>query len=372
MPRSITRGEFLASSAGIAAASLLRPARAQTEPAAAPASAPAVLTPEKTYDLREFVGWFNDKFEPSLKLSGGAGHYSRTAGGELELYGIADMACCLYTVGRLHPSEKERSEWADAFQQFQLPETGWLREKTPSHNAVHNLAFGLAAMQLLDLVPRNPVVLGPDYEDPKAMLDKLDFKTAVYTQSHIGAGMAAARYNLPALRDKKWFDGYFAACDALLDPRNGMLGKDKPAKGDFDQVGGTFHYYFNYLTFNRLMAYPEARLDATLALQLPTGHWDTSNKTWLTFDGIYLLTRTARQTPHRAADVRAAVHKAFGALMQEMFAPEVRTRAFGGRLPAHSMTCALSTLAECQQYFGSDIVKTDWPLKLVLDRRPFI
>ena len=333
------------------------------------ASSPA--PPTARYDLREFVHWIGETFEPTIKLSGGAGHYARQPGGPLELYGIADMACVLHTLGRLRPTDDERREWASAFENFQVVEGGWFLEKSPSHPPLHNLAFALGAMELLDLHPERPVVLGTEYEDIQRFLGSLDWKANVYKESHKGAGIAAARTLLRSM-DAGWFAKYFAFCDGLLDPRNGMLGKDKPAGGDFDQIGGTFHYFFLYNHFNRRMAFPEQRIDAILGLQRADGHWDSSNRTWLTLDGIYLLTRTLRYAPHRVADVHLALHRVMGTLMQEMYAPAARKVAFGGKLPGHTLTCAVSILAELQQFFGCDVVVTEWPLKLVLDRRPFI
>src|SRR5437868_1210337 len=64
------------------------------------------------FDLREFVRWIIADFEPSVRLPGGAGHYARSPGEkEIELYGVSDMACILFALDSLRPTEKERSEW---------------------------------------------------------------------------------------------------------------------------------------------------------------------------------------------------------------------------------------------------------------------
>jgi hypothetical protein len=325
----------------------------------------------KKYDMREFINWITNTFEPSIKLPG-AGHYSRTPGGPLDLYAVDDMACVMYTIGKLKRSDEDRAQWSAAFHEFQVADTGWFIEKNPTHTPLHNLAFTLAAMELLDLRPKNRVILGSEYADIKGYLSTLNWKTSVYPESHKGAGIGSVHALLPEYGTKDWFDRYFAHCDSLVDPNNGMMGQEKPAGGDFDQIGGTFHYFFNYNHFNRKMAYPEKRIDAILGIQRPDGHWDTSNKTWLTLDGIYMLTRTLRQSPHRFEDVKAAIHRVLGTLMETMYSPEGRKTAFAGRLPPHTLTCAVSILAEAQQFFGADVVITDAPLKLVLDRRPFI
>jgi len=136
----------------------------------------------------------------------------------------------------------------------------------------------------------------------------------------------------------------------MIDPKNGMMGRGKPPGGDFDQVGGTFHYMFLYNHFNRHMSHGEARIDAILGLQRPDGHWDSTNRTWLTLDGIYMLARTLRYAPHRVDDVRTAIRRTMDTLMTEMYSPEGRKNSFSPKLTVHSATCAISIAAEVQQF----------------------
>jgi hypothetical protein len=282
------------------------------------------------------------------------------------------MACILYTLGALSPDEKARAEWAAAFQQFQQRDTGWLIEKSPSHDPLHNTAFALGAMQLLDLAPQYPVRMGADYRDPRAFLEGLNWTTAVYPDSHKGAGVGAIYALVPGLATPTWFDEYFAACDRLFDVHNGLMGRDKPAGGDADQIGGTFHYSFLYQHFNRHPPYPEQRIDTVLRLQQPDGYWRPDNHLWLTLDAIYLMTRTLRYCPHRFDDVRSVVRRVMATLVRDVYSPAGRARTFTGRLAVHSVTAAISIVAEAQQFLGAQEVVTDRPLKLVLDRRPFI
>jgi len=376
MKTKLTRAEFLRAGVKSLGASALLAAT----PGIAPSQEPATQGRNKpddgtstTVDLREFVRWIVDEFEPSVRLPGGAGMYARSPGDTgTELYGVADMACILYTLGDLHPSEKERAEWATAFQTFQNPDTGWLIEKSPTHTPLHNTAFALAAMQLLDLTPKYPVRVGPEYASPRAFLNTLNWRTAVYADSHKGAGIGAIYALVPALGTPEWFDEYFAACDSLFDPNNGLMGKDKPRRGDADQIGGTFHYSFLYSYFNRHPPYPAQRIDTVLRLQQPDGYWMPTNHLWMTLDAIYLMTRTLRYNPHRFEDVCSTVSRLMGILMREVYSPEGRKQTFTGTLAVHSVTAAISIAAEAQQFLGAQEVVTDRPLRLVLDRRPFI
>ncbi len=365
----MSRAEFLRRSVGglgtlALLGSLPGPALAQTN---------ADTGPAPVFDLREFVRWITAELEPSVRLPGGAGHYARAPGQTTpELYGVADMACILHTLGVLRPTDQERGEWAAAFQTFQQSDTGWLIEKSPTHTPLHNTAFALAAMQLMDLAPVHPVTMTGEFTDARAFLATLNWRTAVYVDSHKGAGIGSIHALVPALNRPEWFADYFAFCDNQFDPRNGLMGRDKPSAGDFDQVGGTFHYHFLYEHFNRPMPFPERRIDAVIGLQQPDGYWHPTNHLWLTLDAIYLLTRTLRYCPHRFEDVRGVVRNVMGILMRYFYLPEKRRTAFAGQLPVHSLTAAISIAAEAQRFLGAREVVTERPLKLVLDRRPFI
>ena len=374
-----TRAQFLHRGAlslgGFALLSAL-PVRSSAQDST-PARSPAVVKSDggkaTAFDLRDFVRWILAEFEPSVRLPGGAGQYARQPGQTTaELYGVADMACILHTLDMLLPTEKERTEWAAAFQTFQNPDSGWLIEKAPTHDPLHNTAFALAAMNLLDLAPHYPVKMGPEYADIRAFLNTLDWRKAVYTESHKGAGIGSIYALVPALGNPKWFDEYFAVCDSLFDPNNGLMGKDKPSGGDSDQIGGTFHYSFLYQHFSRHMPCPERRIDTVIRLQQPDGYWMESNHLWMTLDAIYLMTRTLRYCPYRFQDVRSVVRRVMGILMREVYSPEGRQKTFVGRLAVHTVTAAISIAAEAQQFLGAGEVITDRPLRLVLDRRPFI
>lgn len=372
----MSRAEFVRRSTvglgAVAVASAL-PTRSAAGEAPVSATAAAGSVAAEEYDLREFVRWVTAEFEPSVRLPGGAGQYARAIGEtSTELYGVADMACILYTLNALRPNERERQEWAAAFQTFQNPETGWLLEKSPTHAPLHNTAFALAAMQLLDLAPKHAVRIGAEFAEPRAFLETLDWKKAVYSGSHQGAGIGSIHALVPELNSPAWFEKYFAFCDSLFDPNNGLMGREKPAGGDSDQVGGTFHYQFLYETFNRFMPYPERRIDTVIGLQQPDGYWHATNHLWLTFDAIYLLTRTVRYCPYRFADIQQVIRRTLSVLMHDVYSPDGRRETFAGKMPVHSLTAALSILAEAQHFLGAQEVITERPLKLILNRRPFI
>jgi hypothetical protein len=382
-----SRGEFLRLCAGGAGAlGLARVGLAQGSAGAraggaaandASAGSKADFSVPMVCDLRGFVRWIEHVFEPSARLAGGAGQYPDAPGGtEATLYGAADMACVLYAIGALHPTEKQRAEWGEAFERFQNQETGWFLQKSFGLSPEHNTAFALGAMELLDLTPRYPVKMDAEYANPRTFLETLNWKTNVYRDAHRGAGIGAI-YTLrgmlePGTRSTAWFAEYFAACDGYFDVMNGLMGQDKPATGDTDQIGGTFHYAFVYEYFHRQMPYPEKRIDTVLGLQREDGFWLEGNYLWLTLDAIYLMTRTLRYCAHREEEVRASVRRAVRAVETAAYSPEGRKRSFSKGQAVHAATVACAIGAEAQSFLGAGEVVTDWPLKLVLDRRPFI
>jgi hypothetical protein len=377
MNQSFSRSEFLRSCAqGAGALAILSslPNKAFAKASSEEKIRQRNASDNSACDLRDFVKWVLEEFEPSVKLQGGAGRYARAQGQTIpELYGVADMACILYTLGTLNPSQKERLEWEESFHLFQNPDTGWFIEKDPTHPPLHNTAFMLSAMKLLEITPRVPLKLGAAYSDPRKFLSTLNWRTRVYGDSLLGAGLGAICLLVPGLVSTQWFEEYFAACDGYFDPNNGLMGIEKPALGDTDQVGGTFHFSFVYEHANRPMPYPERRIDSIIRLQLPEGYWLATNQTWLSLDALYELTRTQRRCGYRFEDVKACVRRSLEMLKQNVYNAEAWKKLYSvGKLPVHQLTAAVSFAAFAQQFLGSNEVITDKPLKFVLDRRPFI
>ncbi len=332
------------------------------------------MTP--TLDARELVAWILTELEPSVRVGREAGHYARRRGDTaIELYGVADMACVLHTIGHLQPGSAERDGWSRAFATFRDHATGQYLERDATHDPLHNTAFALAAMALLGLAPPGPVAAVEEWRDPERVepfLASLDWERNVYADSHRGAGLASIIALTPDDRAPAWFGRFFAALDALVDPANGMLGVDKPPGGDIDQIGGTFHYDFLYDWYRRRLPHAAARIDALLGLQEPSGHWFEAFPLWVNLDATYLLTRAVRVSHHRPGDAAAAVRSLVGAVWEATMAPGVRDSVFGAELGVHSLTAAVSILAEAQLFLGGEEIVTDRPLRPVLDHRPFI
>ncbi len=329
-------------------------------------------------DAREFVRWILDEYEPACQVERHPGAYGRRPGSpRVELYGAADLACILHTLRRLRTDEASRAAWAEVFAGFQDPLSGHFAEHgRATHVELHATAFAVAALELFDLGPAHRLRFADEHRRPeaaRAFVDSLDWRDGVYLESHRGAGLASVFANVAGLRTPSWFAAFFDTIEGHLDPHSGMFGDQKPAGGDLDQIGGTFHYAFVYEWAHRPLPHPEARIDSVLGLQEADGLWDPGNPLWLTLDAVYLLSRAARRCDHRRADVGAACRRALETVADLALGPEGRTSCFEeAELGAHALTATVSILAESQALLGADVVRTDHPLRLVLDRRPFV
>ncbi len=327
-------------------------------------------------DVRDFVDWIRDDLVAATRR-GRVGHHARRLdGGPQDVYGTSDIACILWSIGALDDVDPDEvADWQAAFDALQDPATGWFVEREPSHLEIHAAAFAVAAQALLGVEPAHPLRFLDRWRDPESIagwLGGLDWERFVYLFSHEGAGVAS----LAALRPQEfgpgWLDRFFVELDRYVDPATGMHGVGKPAAGDTDQIGGTFHYAFVHEHCGVPLPHSAARVDAVLGLQRDDGLWDEANPLWLTLDGVYLLTRAVADVPGRRAGVEAAVARALRWLGDRVVDPASRHVLFGGDLGVHGVTAAISTLAEGQRFLGPDVVVTEEPLQLVLDERPFV
>jgi hypothetical protein len=284
------------------------------------------------------------------------------------------------TAGRLPPYPQDRVRWIHAIQSFQDPHTGWFMEgEEPSHVEWHVTAYAVAALQLLDARPRHTIEAALLLTDPAALrrrLDGLDWTDWVYLESHTGAGIGSVFTMLdellPVPEDRsRWFDTYFDAVDAHLDPRTGLHGDHKPAIGDLDQLGGTFHYAFLYEHHRRSLRFARRRLDSVAGLQQASGLWDAANPWWLTLDGAYLLRTATRDATGGAGRAHRCTVRAVTAVV-DRWCPSERERLLEtSPMASHDLVAVTTLLAEAGQ-----ALRWTWPggrhLRSVLLHRPFI
>ena len=248
------------------------------------------------------------------------GENSRELG--INEYGCADAMNILYTINEF-PRGKERDAALSALLCLQDKETGLFKEKT--HHPIHTTAHCIAAIELFGERPLYPIYAMQKYftkDGIKALLDSLEWADNPWPESHKGAGA----YVVGVLTDSvslEWQDYYFKLLYDATDEKYGM--SRRGAIGGKAPLGhhlfGWFHYMFN-------MEYA-----------------------------------------HRHADAKDRLRRFADGYINYLNSLDFATD--DGANDLHMLFGAVCCLAELQAALPGEIVSTK-PLRLVLNRRPFI
>ena len=300
-------------------------------------------------------------------------------------YGCADAANILYSIDEFVCSAEEREMRIAALRALQDPETGMFTEET--HHTIHTTAHCAAAIELFDVRPTYPIKGLHKYLNSKVelygLLDGLDWKNP-WPQSHQGAGVYAALTN-SGEATPEFCRNYFEWFVENADPKTGFWKKgesdqavlsDRTVDGRaplFAYMAGGFHYFFNHEHAHQPVPYPERIIDSCL---------DMINKEqschprfmkmigFVEIDWLYCINRSRRQAPtYRADEVQAAIEK-FAVIFTD-YLLSVDTKTDDGVNDLHMLFGAVCCLCELQSALPGKILTTK-PLRLVLDRRPFI
>lgn len=138
----------------------------------------------------------------------------------------------------------------------------------------------------------------------------------------------------------------------------------------FPHLAGTFHYLFNHEYAHRKLRYPEQLIDTCLSIY-QNKEWGTlgSNITFAEIDWVYCLNRATRQCPHRFEQAKEALYNFAHFYISNIEAMDHENH--DGFQDLHTLFGCVCALAELQSALPGEII-TKKPLKLVLDRRPFI
>ena len=289
-------------------------------------------------------------------------------------YGCADAANILYTLGDFPKDPSQRQAWVQALQGLQYSDTGFFEE--PTHHPIHTTAHCVAALELFDALPLHPLTgldPQPTPQGMRALLEGLDWETTPWPMSHRGAGMYAALV-LTGSVDQVWQQAYFQWLWDQTDPDWGMSRAgtiDSGTAPAAHHLYGWFHYMFNLEYARRPLRYPEKLIDACLRMYRehrlgPTfGHMVG----FMEIDWVFALNRATRQTPHRFEEAKDALRDFAKSYIPYLSAIDpAQHRGFDD---LHMLFGAVCALAELQQALPGQILSAK-PLRLVLDRRPFI
>jgi hypothetical protein len=293
----------------------------------------------------------------------------------LNAYGCADAANLLYTIGRF-PSETEAREgFISALRGLQDPENGLFHEAT--HHEIHTTAHCVAALELFDAQPARALSGLSDLARADAVepfLEGLAWRESPWLASHRGAGLYAALAITGAV-SADWVERYFAWLWQESDPATGCWRRgavDALPKGGptlFPHLAGTFHYLFNLEHARRPLRHPAALIDTCLAVLDQKLFPLAQFVGFAEIDWVYCLNRARRQCAHRFEETQRALERFADRYV--VFLLGLDLEEHDGLNDLHSLFGAVCALAELQTACPG-MIRTGQPLRLVLDRRPFI
>ena len=291
-------------------------------------------------------------------------------------YGCADAMNILYTISDFPRDAAERAACVSHLQAMQGAD-GFFRSKDGHHHPFHTTAHCSAALELFDVAPlRQPTELSELLQPNKleAFLEQLDWNHDPWDESHKGAGLYVFM-NMTGMATPEWNARYFKWLWDNADPETGFwrgpVDKIDSKAHMFHYLAGSFHYLFNHEYAHMPLRYPEKVIDTCLALydnELGKRHFGRGAG-FSEIDWIFCLTRASRQTAHRFDDIRDRLER-FAETNLDWWL-HLDWAADEGVNDMHCLFGAVCALAELQQTLKGKIL-SDKPLRLVLDRRPFI
>jgi len=296
-------------------------------------------------------------------------------------YGCADAANILYSIGKFPKDRTEREASVKILQEMQNPETGiFIEDIDPSlhpgmhiHHPVHTTAHCMAALELFDASPlycAKELEKYLSYEEMCEFMEQVDFINDPWSGSHRPAGLYVA-LNLGGSDTVEFNKNYFNWMWDNADPDTGMWRKNcqNGVKPIWAHMAGSFHYLFNHEHAHMPLRYPEKMIDTCISM-----YKDEPRKNFgmtagfIEIDWVFCLTRAIQQTPHRFYEVIECL---------EDFAEKYCKHwlenfdSINGVTDMHALFGSVCCFAELQRALRGKLY-SEVPMKLVLDRRPFI
>jgi len=303
------------------------------------------------------------------------GSYARFPGDTVpNPYGCADAANILYSIGHFPSDPDERADWVRTLREMQDPETGLFTEAT--HHTIHTTAHCMAALELFDAAPAHRAYALEQYLEPARMeelFDSLEWVNEPWGQSHRGAGLYVS-LNLGGTETREFNRNYFDWLWEHADPDTGFWRKgcQDGTKPIWHHMAGSFHYLFNLEHAHMPLRYPEKVIDS--CIDMYENHRDEFKNFghmagFMEIDWVFCMTRAMQQTPHRFEEARDALER-FTAEYYDYWcnADWEHDNRINDLHMLFGSVCAMAELARALR----GRIYTDKPLKLVLDRRPFI
>ena len=329
------------------------------------------------YDLRPFIQEIEKIVE--RHYLGEPGKYARwitqDAKGSRDLgsapYGVANAVNILYTIGALPTDTDARNAFVKVLRDFQNPTNGLF--ENPGNFATHTTAFVSGALNLLDAEALYTAKDFEKYIDRDALfafMDAIDWAKDPWLGAHLGAGIYASMI-LTGTAGDAWEDLYFEWLDTNADPETGLWKKDALEGAPlFHYLASTFHYVFNYEHAKRALPYPKELLDTCIKAYYDGACMDFSKSVgWPDIDFTYLLARVQRRAGVQFEETRKILTEIADGLISQLLEMDPETSETLNDLNTlFAIVCALAVLQDALPGY----IRTSKPLKLVLDKRPFL
>lgn len=289
-------------------------------------------------------------------------------------YGCADAANILYMLGDMPRDTQVRQSRVNALKEFQNPDTGLFWEGT--HHELHCTAHCTAALELFDALPGYPLTGLSEFktrEGLEGLLDRLDWENKPWQEAHQGAGVFAAMI-LSREASEEWQDWYFEWLTDRTDPEYGLSRAGSIQKGKrpvYEHLNGWFHYLFNFHFAHRPFPYAERLIDTCIDLYRNRKLSDSFGKyaDFKEIDWVFTLNRAVMQTGYRFQESRELLRDFAGTYIPQLEATDIAADESWNDL--HRLFGAVCAIAELQIALPGEL-RCAYPLKQVLDRRPFI
>jgi len=287
-------------------------------------------------------------------------------------FGCADAANILYTINRFPKKTNERAKWIEALQNIQDEKTGMFYEDT--HLRTHVTAHCTAALELFDALPRYPFKDIEKYTDPVAMCELMEGLSWSDARGpgHIAPPIYSA-FVITNRVDNMWVKTYFEWLDKNNDPEVGLWRKGTyPTQGSIcSHMGDGFHFLFTYE--HAKLPYPnvEKLIDTCLLMYQEGNVYPKFGEQFhfIEMDWVFCLNRASRQTKHRFDEIKKTLIDFAKGYVKWL--NSVDWECDDGANDLHMLFGTLCCLAELQLALPG-VIHTDVPLRMVLDRRPFI
>lgn len=239
---------------------------------------------------------------------------------------------------------------------------------------MHTTARCVAALELFDVGPTHPISALQPYATAEAIrgfLDGLNWQGEPLAES-VRATALYTILKLTGAPDAAWEDAYFEWLWENSDPATGLWRRGQLAgavgDGTFPRLAAAFYFLSTHEYARRRLRYPTPLLRTALAYWRESGEWLVEQIGFDALAWVYCVTRAGRQATDPYFEGRWELARFLESHVRFLMGLDHERHEQWNDL--HALSGTVSCLAELQQALPGT-VRTEKPLRQVLDRRPF-